>query len=337
MRHLCQPALLFFVQGFFLVDHLHAENNPVAIPVAAIKAPQKAVADKPKTSRLERIRAELANAATGKVLVVAHRACWKKAPENSLPAIRDAIALGSDIVEIDLQRTKDGVFVIMHDGTVDRTTNGKGKVSDFTLEELKKLRLKGLDGKLTEEPVPTLAEALEQGKDLVLFNLDKSDRYLNELLPWLRKSGTTRQVLVKGTLDLQKLRQQLAEDRDLLYMPIFRKYSPKKTAEAAAPVQPLTMDTLYPMDGEVRAIELSFGTLDQPELAPEIFKQFKQRNIRVWTNTLAVSHPADFTDKSALKNPDQIWGKLIERGFSIIQTDEHQALLEYLRKKGLHD
>jgi glycerophosphoryl diester phosphodiesterase len=58
--------------------------------------------------------------------------------------------------------------------------------------------------------------------------------------------------------------------------------------------------------------------------------------VRTWINTLAVSHPVEYTDKAALKNPDLVWGKLLESGFSAIQTDESQALLDYLRKKGRH-
>ena len=94
-------------------------------------------------SRSEQIRADLENASVDKVFVVAHRAAWKKAPENSRLSVEHAIEMGVDIVEIDIRRTKDGVFVLMHGGTINRTTNGKGKVSDFTYEELSEFKLKG--------------------------------------------------------------------------------------------------------------------------------------------------------------------------------------------------
>lgn len=79
---------------------------------------------------------------SNKVLVAAHRGDWKNFPENSLPAVLSCIKNGIDIVEIDVQKTKDGYFVLMHDESVDRTTNGKGLVSNYYLSEIIKLKLK---------------------------------------------------------------------------------------------------------------------------------------------------------------------------------------------------
>ena len=64
------------------------------------------------------------------VMVIAHRADWRNFPENSIEAIRSAIKLGVDMVEIDIRRTKDGHLILMNDETIDRTTNGSGKVSE---------------------------------------------------------------------------------------------------------------------------------------------------------------------------------------------------------------
>ena len=76
------------------------------------------------------------------VLVAAHRGNWRNYPENSLEGITSCIGTGIDIVEVDVQITKDGKFVLMHDLTIDRTTNGKGKVSNYTLNELQNFKLK---------------------------------------------------------------------------------------------------------------------------------------------------------------------------------------------------
>ncbi len=70
------------------------------------------------------------------VLVAAHRAAHADFPENSIPAIKEAIRLGADIAELDVQRTKDGVFVLMHDKTITRTTGQPGAVADYTLAQL---------------------------------------------------------------------------------------------------------------------------------------------------------------------------------------------------------
>lgn len=76
------------------------------------------------------------------ILVVAHRADWRNAPENSLQGIQNCIDMGVDMVEIDLKKTKDGHLVVMHDRTINRTMTGKGKPEDYTLAELKAMYLK---------------------------------------------------------------------------------------------------------------------------------------------------------------------------------------------------
>ena len=87
-------------------------------------------------------------------LVISHAACAGHAPENTLAGIRKALGFGVDAIEIDVQASADGVPVLMHDLTVDRTTNGSGEVAKLSLDELRALDAGG-------EPVPTLAEALE--------------------------------------------------------------------------------------------------------------------------------------------------------------------------------
>ena len=132
----------------------------------------------------DEIRAILSDPDTDQVLVVAHRAYWRSmAPENSLAAIDSAIRLKMDMVELDVWKTKDGELVLMHDPTVDRTTDGSGRIADMTLAELRQLRLKDKDGKLTEHRVPTLEEALLLAKDRIMINLDKAYSYFDEVYP----------------------------------------------------------------------------------------------------------------------------------------------------------
>ncbi len=95
-------------------------------------------------------------------LVISHAACGGHAPENTLQGIRAAIELGSEAIEIDVQASADGVPVLMHDATVDRTTDGEGAVADLTLDELRGLDAGG-------EPVPTLAEVIGITKGKVLL------------------------------------------------------------------------------------------------------------------------------------------------------------------------
>lgn len=93
--------------------------------------------------------------------IAAHRGGAALAPENSLAAFRNAIALGADALELDVHLTADGELVVIHDATLERTTTGIGAVADATLAELRALRLKVRDGGVTTEIVPTLAEVLD--------------------------------------------------------------------------------------------------------------------------------------------------------------------------------
>ncbi len=98
-------------------------------------------------------------------LVISHAACGGHAPENTLQGVRAAIELGAEAIEIDVQASSDGVPVLMHDSTVDRTTDGEGTVANLTLEQLRAFDAGG-------EPVPTLAEVLDITKGKVLLVME---------------------------------------------------------------------------------------------------------------------------------------------------------------------
>lgn len=102
-----------------------------------------------------------------KVLLAAHRGLSSMYPENTMISFRNAID-SSDFVELDVQLTKDGVPVVIHDETLERTTNQKGNVSDFTLEEIKKLDAGSwFDEKYKDEKIPTLQAVLEFAKNKI--------------------------------------------------------------------------------------------------------------------------------------------------------------------------
>ena len=71
-------------------------------------------------------------------LVIAHRGASAYAPENTMPAFEKALELGAEGIELDVHMTADGEIVVIHDHTIDRTSNGKGMVKDLTLDEIKK-------------------------------------------------------------------------------------------------------------------------------------------------------------------------------------------------------
>jgi glycerophosphoryl diester phosphodiesterase len=104
--------------------------------------------------------------------ISAHRGASRSHPENTLAAFREAIRLGAHQIELDVAVTKDGHLVLMHDGTVDRTTDGRGPVGQLTLAEIKRLDAGSWkDPRFAGERVPTLAEALDIMPRNVWLNL----------------------------------------------------------------------------------------------------------------------------------------------------------------------
>lgn len=111
-------------------------------------------------------------------LAISHAACKGHAPENTLAGIRAALDLGCDGIEIDVHCTRDGVPILLHDDTVDRTTDGSGDVRAMTLAEVRRLDAgaRQSDGRFRGEPVPTLAEtlALTRGRALLVIEIKQS-------------------------------------------------------------------------------------------------------------------------------------------------------------------
>src|ERR1700722_1634063 len=108
-----------------------------------------------------------------KIVVIAHRGAHREAPENTLASLEKAIEIGCDYVELDVRRTKDGALVIMHDASVNRMTNGKGKIEDLTLAEIRKLEIKSRRGKQWAGlKLPTFDEMLEHAKGRMKIYVD---------------------------------------------------------------------------------------------------------------------------------------------------------------------
>lgn len=110
-------------------------------------------------------------------MVVAHRGGASLGPENSLMAIERAITLGVDAVEVDVRLSADGHVVVMHDKSVNRTTDGKGRVDGLSLAQLKGLLLLDAAGNKTDERIPTLDEVfgLVAGRCSVLIEIKDND------------------------------------------------------------------------------------------------------------------------------------------------------------------
>lgn len=260
------------------------------------------------------------------VLVALHRSGWRHAPENSMLAIQQAIKMGVDIIEIDLCKTKDGEVILMHDRTLDRTTSGSGFVKDYTLEEIKKLNLRDGGGHIVKYKVPTLREVLIEAKGKVLINLDKSFEIFDDVLPILKETGTLNQVIIKGyDIPYKEVKEKFGIYLDSVqYMPIIKL--------GAKGYEVLLQEV---KNKHFEGVEFTFESDTIPIVNQ--FYEFEKKGTRVWVNALWPEHNAGHDDDKALDDPDGSYGWLISKGINIIQTDRPQLLLEYLRKKNLHN
>ena len=273
---------------------------------------------------LERLK----NPSDDYVLAVSHRGDWRYAPENSLMAVQRCIDLGLDVVEIDVRLTKDGHLVAMHDKTVDRTTNGKGLLSEMTLEEVKQLRLRNACGvRHSQQQVPTLEEIMMLTKDKIMVNLDKTEgETVREAYEVLVKTGTVEQAIFKGNDPLEIMRERYGGLMDsIVYMPKLWYNTPDKAEYVK------TFNTeLKPV-----AYEMLFDTEESPVFAE--IKNMNKNGVTVLAIALWDELCAGHTDEMALlEGPDAAWGWLIEHGANAIMTDRPQELIQYLRSKGLH-
>jgi glycerophosphoryl diester phosphodiesterase len=262
----------------------------------------------------------------GAVMVVAHRGCWRLAPENSVRAIEECIRIGVDMVEIDIRRTADGQLVAMHDETVDRTTNGSGAVSEFTLNELRRLRLRagpgGSDAPLADQPIPTLEEVLAVARQGILVNLDVKSALRDASFELARKMGLEDRILIKMTLTSPQ--DAALSDAAFLgktfFMPIIRE-------DNGALAQQIS--SLEPLDPV--AFEVIYRT--EPQLAQACEAAARQQ-ARCWVNTMWDSLSPGHSDDLSVLAPDEHWGYLIGLGVNMIQTDRPEDLIRYLESKG---
>ncbi len=261
----------------------------------------------------------------GKVSVISHRGDWRNTPENSIRAIQNCIDLGVNMVEIDIKNTKDNELILLHDKTLDRTTTGKGLPQDYTLAEIKQMRLRNGAGVATSHQIPTLEEAMIVAKGKIWVNIDKGYDYFDLVEKVLEKTGTTQQVLIKAGLPYQKV---VAENKAVLdklfFMPIIDMANPDA----------MTMVEEYIKNMQPKAFEVCFTQIDQA--LQNVLDRIQKSGSKVWINTLWPSLCAGLNDDRAVEEnqQDSIWGKVIEMGASFIQTDRPKELVNYLRNQG---
>lgn len=276
--------------------------------------------------------------ASGKVVVVAHRGChnpgprhgFGAVPENSLLALEQCVKLGVDMMETDVRRTADGELVMIHDDTVDRTTTGTGNVSQLSLASLRKLRLRGnLGGAAagpTDQRMVTLAEMLAAAKGRIFLNLDIKDAIYPEVIAAVEKAGMTNEVIVKTSTGptTPPLASMTPYDR-VPFIPVLLNSDGRADLGAVASQQ---------VSGGKRPVGFELPQMTEAQFEAVALVS-KRTNIPLWHNTLWEGFIPEWGgDIQALRDPDAVWGKMLDRGIHIFQTDEPEALAAFREKRG---
>ncbi len=242
-----------------------------------------------------------------RVMVTAHRGFHDPHPENSLAAVRAAAELGAEFAEVDVANTIDEVLILMHDGSVDRTTDGTGQVEEMTWAEIQQLGLLDCEAGSPEScAVPRFEDALALAGELgIMLYIDvKTDR--TDLVLETVKAGPYHQVsLVRDSLD--KVVPLAAEDPDLLVMP------PVETM--------LELEAARSAIANLSIVELSSGVPD-----PEFTAAAGSLAIKVQQDVMAhgdiLGATGDYSN----------WKEFIDAGVFLLQTDFPQLLVPAVRE-----
>ncbi|TRO66371.1 glycerophosphodiester phosphodiesterase [Christiangramia sabulilitoris] len=245
------------------------------------------------------------------ILVVAHRGSHSFHPENSLSAFEASIENGIDIIETDLRLTRDSVFVLIHDETLNRTTNGKGAVNEYSLGEIENFNLL-FQRKLTTEKIPTLEQVLKLSKDRIILNLDLKIQDFNvikKLADMIEKYHMEDSVIISI--------------RNIQLIPKIHKYNP------AIKLMPVVSTKK-----KIRKV-MKYNYIDIIQVRPKPYtsslrKGFQEQGIKIWVNALNKYDRLQEKDKTGFR-------QLIKRKkVDIIQTDHPEELLEFLKIENLH-
>jgi glycerophosphoryl diester phosphodiesterase len=235
------------------------------------------------------------------VVAISHRGEHLQRPENTMPAFQEAIRVGADFIEVDVQTTADGKLVLSHDATVDRCTNGTGKVSEMTFEQVEALDAgikKGAEYAGTK--VPTFDAALDLARGKIGIYVDVKNASAQDLVTHIDGHGMTDHVVIYCRPSLCKQIEDL--NPKLKVMPESNTVEHTKTL----------VDTLHPK-------VIAFGAGDWK---PEIVAAAKQGNAEV------------YVDRMGTTDGPEGWQSAIDDGADGIQTDRPGPLVEYLRQKG---
>jgi glycerophosphoryl diester phosphodiesterase len=242
-----------------------------------------------------------------KIIVIAHRGDHVEVPENTLAAYEKAIQHGADFTEIDLRTTNDGELVIMHDASVDRMTNGKGKIKDLTFKEIKELKVTDKNKPGSKEyNIPSFQEVLDVCKGKIGIYLDFKDADPAKVYPLIKAAGMEKTMVVY----LNKEEQYEQWKKAAPQMPLMSS-PPDSAKEKLLLAHFLGQKSISAMDGSLS------------DYTDDMLLTAKNNNVAIWLDV-----------QSSDEGP-ATWDPVLQKGIKGVQTDHPEKLIQYLKQKGL--
>lgn len=264
--------------------------------------------------------------ALGGPFLVAHRGIsTANIPCNTLAAYKIAVEQGADVVEIDVTRSKDGVFFVFHPGMEPVFLKCGKLIPEMTAEEVKSLPLLNQDEVPTSYHVPTLQEVFALLKGKVYINVDKFWTNVEGITAEIYKAGVEKQVIVKTYAEEKSLEEVEKFAPDLMFM-------------SMAWHKDDVTERLLNRNVNFIGIEALFDREEDEISTSEYIASMHKKGLLVWCNTIIYNEKdvisAHHTDDVSLTdNPAKGWGWVADRGFDFIQTDWLLSVKSYLERK----
>ena len=258
--------------------------------------------------------------------LAAHRGiCGGNIPCNTLAAYKIAVDQGADVVEIDVTKSKDGVFFVFHPFMEPVLLQGGKLITEMTAEEVKNTPLLNQDKVPTHYRVPTLQEVFAFLKDKAYINVDKFWMDVQGITAEIRKAGVEKQVLVKTPIKEEILKEVETYASDLMFCGIAWHQDEISEQLLKRNINFIGMEALFDQDTD----EI---------ISEEYIRWMHEHKLLVWVNSIVYDEKevisAGYTDDISLtESPDAGWGWLIEKKVDFIQTDWILSLRSYLESR----
>lgn len=261
------------------------------------------------------------------VLVAAHRGTsGGNIIRNTCLSYENALLHGADIIETDGVLSTDGVFFAFHDGEEEVMWGERKDIRKMSSAEIEALPCRNWLNAFTAQHVERFEVILERLRNRCLINVDRTWFYWKEIIRFLDKFKMYDQIILKAPAEETYLKELEESGSPVMFMPIIRTVNEWKL------VQKYNVNTV--------AVEIVFENLDDAVVQEAFLTELHKAHVLIWGNTLVLSDDVTLSahlddNRAILNGPDMVWGRLIDMGFDIIQTDWPALLKNYVSGQNL--